>query len=86
MKITIKICMGTACYVMGGAELATLSDYLSPKQLECVEIKGVPCVDACFDNKDKKPPYAIVGDVMIAEANINKVREEIDRQIKDYSL
>jgi NADH:ubiquinone oxidoreductase subunit E len=86
MKITVKICMGTACYVMGGAELATLSEYLSPKQLECVEIKGVPCVDACFDQKGKKPPYVIVGDVMMSEANINKVKEEIDRQIKENSL
>ena len=86
MKITVKICMGTACYVMGGAELATLAEYLNPKQLECVEIKGVPCIDSCFDRKDKKPPFVMVGEVMVAEANINKVKEEIDRQIKEYSL
>ena len=87
MKIEVKICMGTACYVMGGAELATLSEYLSPKQLEAVEIKGVPCIDSCFDRKDnKRPPFVYVGEVLISEANINKVKEEIDRQIKELSL
>ena len=78
--------MGTACYVMGGADLATLAEYLTPQQLEFVDIKGVPCIDACFERKDKKPPFVIVGDVMVAEANINKVKEEIDRQIKEHSL
>ena len=86
MKIEVKICMGTACYVMGGADLTTLADYLTPHQAECVDIKGIPCVDSCFDSKNKKPPFVLVGDVMISEANVNKVREEISRQIEDLSL
>ena len=87
MKIEVKICMGTACYVMGGAELATLSEYLTAKQLECVDIKGTPCIDSCFNKEgNKRPPFAYVGNVMISEANINKIKEEIDRQITEQSL
>ena len=36
--------------------------------------------------KNKKPPFVLVGDVMISEANVNKVREEISRQIEELSL
>ena len=35
---------------------------------------------------NKRPPFAYVGNVMISEANINKIREEIDRQITEQSL
>ncbi|MBR5778898.1 MAG: hypothetical protein IKY22_10615 [Bacteroidales bacterium] len=86
MKIEVKICMGTACYVMGGSELATLSEYLTPEQLKYVDIKGEPCINACFDQKEQRPPFVHVGEVLISEANINKVKEEIERQITELSL
>ncbi len=86
MKIEVKICMGTTCYVMGGAELATLSEHLTPGQLEYVEIKGIPCIDACFDQKTRRAPYAMVGNILIDKASIEKIKEELNKQIIGFDL
>lgn len=81
-KLSVRICTGTLCYVMGGADLQLLSDYL-PEELACkVDIKGSPCLDCCNREDAPKAPFVKVGETIISEANISKVIDAIKAEIK----
>lgn len=81
-KLTVKICTGTLCYVMGGAELQLLDEHLSPELLAKVDISGSPCLDCCNSNDSAKAPFVKVGDRVISGATITKVVEAIKEELK----
>ena len=54
-KIELKICMGTMCYVMGGAELKAAIDSLPHEEREQIQISYSPCLGMCNDGGE--PPY-----------------------------
>lgn len=76
-KITVKICTGTLCYVMGGAELQLLNEYLPEELVDRVEIKGATCLDFCNQEGGGKAPFVTVNDQVISQATIAKVVEAI---------
>lgn len=76
-KLTVKICTGTLCYVMGGADLQLLSEYMPEELVDRVEIKGSTCLDICNQPNAPKAPFVMVGDKLISEASIGKVVEAI---------
>lgn len=80
MSVSVKICSGTACYIMGGANLLTVADELSAGELEKVEIEASTCMGVCTECADESP-YAKVNDDLIPKANmevlVNKIREAI---------
>lgn len=79
-KIVVKLCSGTLCYVMGGAELQLLQDALPADLVSKVEIRGVTCLDYCNREGSGKAPFVMVGDELVAQATVQKVIEEIVRQ------
>jgi NADH:ubiquinone oxidoreductase subunit E len=81
-KITVEICIGTNCYVMGGVELLELEDQLPSEMLEHVEIKGTPCIDTCFQQNKEKPPFVRINGKTIPEATIAKVKAELNILLK----
>lgn len=80
-KLKIKICTGTLCYVMGGAELQMLGEYLPSDIAARVDIKGSPCLNHCHDESCGKAPFVEVGDTTVSSATIIKVIEEIKAQL-----
>ncbi|MFA6844596.1 MAG: hypothetical protein WCR02_02610 [Sphaerochaetaceae bacterium] len=61
-KIVVKICVGTACFVQGGADLLLYNDFLDPSVLACCVIEGSSCLDMCKRNtnekdQNNKPPF-----------------------------
>lgn len=82
-KIAVKICTGTMCYVMGGAELQLLDEHLPKELADKVEISGTPCLDICNNGNSGKAPFAKVGDKVISEATINKVITAIKEELND---
>jgi NADH:ubiquinone oxidoreductase subunit E len=81
-KITIEICIGTNCYVMGGVDLLELEDKLAPDIAQLVEIKGTPCIDTCFQQSSQKPPFVRINGKVMAEATISKVKNAINLMLK----
>ena len=83
MKITVKICAGTACYIMGGANLLNIKDALSKEELSKVNIEGSSCLGLCKGD-NPKTPYAKVGNIIIEKANLEiltkTIREAISKQ------
>lgn len=80
-KVTIKICSGTSCFVMGAAHIQAL-EFNPPEDIaDKIEIIEVRCMNLCKDATAKynHGPFVMVNDDLIEEATfekvINKVRE-----------
>lgn len=77
--IKLKICMGTMCYVMGGAELKAAVDSLPPEQRERIDLSYSPCLGDC--NGGGEPPYVQLNGRTIARVSkaglIQILKEEL---------
>jgi len=82
-KIVVEICIGTNCYVMGGAELLELEDVLGPEIVEHVEIKGKTCFGVCSQQTPQKPPMVRINGEDMSEATLSKVKETILLMLKE---
>lgn len=81
-KISVKICLGTACFVMGGSGLQELKDIIPKRYGDKIEVSDSSCLDLCtIDSEYTKAPYVKVGDEIINEASIEKVLAAIDKKI-----
>ena len=58
--LTVEICMGTSCHLMGTQDLMDILDALPADQRRQIEIKGV----TCFKNCGKSPNIRINGELM----------------------
>ncbi|MBQ4278760.1 MAG: hypothetical protein IJC16_02235 [Rikenellaceae bacterium] len=80
-KLTVKICTGTLCYVMGGADLQLLDEQLSPELLSRVDIMGSPCLDCCNHDDSAQAPFVKVGERVVSGATISKVIDAIKDEL-----
>jgi iron-hydrogenase subunit alpha len=77
-KVTVEICMGTTCYVMGGAQLAGIAERLPAEWKDRVTVKGMRCVGACQQaGVYGRAPFVRVNEELIAEADEGKVMNAI---------
>ena len=81
-KITVSICTGTACYVMGASEILLLEESLSEDLKEMVEIEGITCLEKCKNTECGKTPFVLVNDEVISDATLAKVLEKINEIAK----
>ena len=81
-KISVKVCTGTTCFVMGGANLQELHDIIPQKYGDKVELNAANCLGLCSINWEySKAPYVKVNEEVVSEATVEKVLEEIDKQL-----
>ena len=81
-KISVKVCTGTTCFVMGGANLQELHDIVSKKYGDKVEVTASNCLGLCSINWEySKAPYVKVDDEVVSEATVEKVVEVIDKKL-----
>ena len=81
-KIDVKVCLGTTCFVMGSSNLQSLTDIAQKKYGDKVEVSGSPCLGVCSTNWEfSKAPYVKVNNEIVQEATVEKVLEEIERQL-----
>ena len=82
-KIKVNVCMGTTCFVMGGANLQELMEIIPKKYGDDVEVSGSPCLGLCSINWEySKAPYVKVNDDIITEATVDKVITLVDEKLK----
>lgn len=72
-KFKITICSGTACYVLGGAQLMMLEDLLPVELKDQVEIVGSNCLQACRQESSGQPPFVKINDFLMESASIGKI-------------
>lgn len=82
-KIEVKICTGTLCYVMGGAELQIIDEHIPSEIKDLVTITGSPCLEYCNNPiNNSKAPYVEVDGNVISEATIIKVINAINKALE----
>lgn len=82
-KISVKVCLGTTCFVMGSANLQELIEIVPAKYGDKVDVSGVPCLGLCsVDWEFSKAPYVKVDDEVIKEATVEKVLSAINAKLE----
>lgn|GEM_PF-167044 len=79
-KVHVQICVGTACHIMGAADLITIEDLVAEPLREYIDVKGVSCLELCRDETKGKPPFVIIDGETMCEATLDKVLHRIERQ------
>ncbi len=81
-NVEVKVCLGTTCFVMGGSNLQELNDIIPQKYGDKVELSAANCLGLCSINWEySKAPYVKVNEEVVSEATVEKVLEEIDKQL-----
>ena len=81
-KISVKVCLGTTCFVMGGANLQELIEIIPRKYGDKVEVSGSPCLGMCSIQWNySRAPYVKVGEDMVEEATVEKVLDVVDKKL-----
>ena len=81
-KVSVKVCLGTTCFVMGGGNLQELNEIIPKRYGDKVEVTGSPCLGLCSINWEySKAPYVKIDDEVVAEATVEKVLEALDRKL-----
>jgi NADH:ubiquinone oxidoreductase subunit E len=73
-KVQVKICAGTACFVMGAPQVQAL-EFSAPEDLaDRIEITEVRCMNHCNQGRNyNKGPFVEVNGELIEEATMEKV-------------
>ncbi|HOK65979.1 MAG TPA: NAD(P)H-dependent oxidoreductase subunit E [Anaerohalosphaeraceae bacterium] len=78
--LTITICTGTTCYVMGSGYLLSLQEQIESACSRPVEIVGSSCLGLCKDGQYGRAPFVQIGSTVIAEATAEKIIETLKQQ------
>ena len=77
--VKLEICMGTMCYMMGGADLRAVVEAFPDDIRQHIEISYSPCLNMC--DKMQEPPYIKLNDRIISRVSkaglLNIVKEEL---------
>ena len=79
--IRVQVCVGTACHIMGAADLVVLEDLLDEPVRERVEIIAMTCMGLCKDEAHGKPPFVIIDGETLSEATLDRVLRQIERRV-----
>ncbi|MCF6242089.1 MAG: hypothetical protein L3J74_12175 [Bacteroidales bacterium] len=74
--IKVKICLGTACYILGGAELISLKEHFTKEELKNISIEVETCIGIC-KNENAKPPYVFINNEIFENAELLMIVSEI---------
>lgn len=81
--INVRICAGTHCYLMGGAELQLFHEYLPAGVRHQVVISGSPCLGVCDRPGAGKPPFVMVNDKILQQTTIHSLLEEVKKELQN---
>lgn len=80
-KITVELCFGTTCFVMGASKLQELESFIPPAFKNKVDIKAQTCLDLCKNSAYMKAPFVKIDEEIISEATVEKILKAIERKI-----
>lgn len=81
--VKVTICVGTACYVLGGAELLGKIDEFKARYGEAVRWEGSPCLGLCGAGGERKAPLVLVGDRVLERASAESLAALIDEVLRE---
>ncbi|MDO4218824.1 MAG: hypothetical protein Q4C78_02415 [Synergistaceae bacterium] len=83
-KIEVRVCLCTTCFVMRSPDLQNLKATIAQKFGDNVTVTaGNDCLESELSSFDySQAPYVKVNDIVVKKATLEKVIEEIERQLK----
>ena len=83
-KVNVKICVGTMCYVMGGAELRDVIESLPQNILEHLNISYSPCLE-CGESEqgEQAPPFIEINGKRIAGVSKNSLIQIVKEEVRN---
>lgn len=80
--IEIKMCLGTTCFVMGSSNLQSLAEIVKERYGDRVKVVRSSCLGICStDWASSRAPYVKVNDEIVVEATVEKILDEVERQL-----
>ncbi|MDX9702259.1 MAG: NADH-dependent [FeFe] hydrogenase, group A6 [Candidatus Auribacterota bacterium] len=78
-QLEIRVCVGTSCYLRGSQDLlhALLCDIHHSDLKDKVDVKATFCFEKCSQG-----PVVRIGDKLVTSATLEKVKEEIESQLR----
>jgi NADH:ubiquinone oxidoreductase subunit E len=77
-KVKVEICCGTACYLLGAANMMNLEDQIPAEWRDKVEIEARTCLELCEKENLGGAPYVRINDAEImAQATPEKLLTRI---------
>ncbi len=77
-KVKVEICCGTACYLLGAANMMDIEDKLPAEWSGKVEIEAKPCRELCERENLGGAPYVRINDTeVMAQATPDKLLTRI---------
>lgn len=80
-KVNLKICVGTMCYVMGGAELRDVIETLPQHILEHLNVSFSPCLGCCTGQQE--PPFVEINGKRIAGVSKNSLIQIVKEEVRN---
>ncbi len=81
-KLLVEICCGTSCYILGGKELLAFSEICEKEFAEQVELRAVPCLDACSTDNLGAAPFVRINGVVVGGMTPQKLRATIEMALE----
>jgi NADH:ubiquinone oxidoreductase subunit E len=77
-KVKVEICCGTACYLLGAANMMDLEDQLPAEWRDRVEVEAKTCLELCEKENLGGAPYVrINGTEIMSQASPEKLLARI---------
>lgn len=80
-KVNLKICVGTMCYVMGGAELRDVVESLPQNIIEHLNVSYSPCLGC--GKGEETPPFIEINGKRVAGGSKNSLIRIIKEELRD---
>jgi len=81
-KVTVRVCSGTTCFVMGASNLQMLHEHVPEELRDWVDIQGAHCLELCRDRNYGAAPYITIDDEIVAEADLSLILERIEQRVR----
>ena len=81
-QITVRVCTGTTCFVMGAAQLESLAEHLPDDVAPYVDVVGSRCEGYCKDRQYGRAPFVTVDGELIRDATLPKILDTIVQRVR----
>ncbi|MEG6585569.1 (2Fe-2S) ferredoxin domain-containing protein [Dendrosporobacter sp. 1207_IL3150] len=61
--VSIEICMGSACYLLGAQDLLEAIESLAPEKKAKIDLRGATCLKACGNGPNIKVDGVLLSNV-----------------------
>ncbi len=81
-KVSVTICAGTTCYVMGGADLLMLAENPPADLADRVEWSGCACLGSCREEGAGRAPFVRIGERVISRVDPESLLKELRDELR----